>query len=619
MAGQNRIWAVCAWLLACSFGLLSQPFSACGMDPYTAVVNIDKAELLSQPGKQGYITHYLVEGMEVEVYKKSEDGWLGIRPPEGCFSWIDSEHVQMTDEPGVGEVIKEDAPSWVGSAAETIARHHSQVKLPVGTKVEVLDKRRIATADGNTQIWLKIAPPPGEFRWIHAGEVRKQFSQRPSLASRTPTPAKRPSAVGSGVRSSLVPTQTEPDMEAIENEETDVVAAEESLDDEEADVALTGAQEDIGPRRKSVSRGARGVKSKSAPVRMNETLERIRDLGESMSENSLSSGEPGEFAPVGDAMPLEPLVTEPPVQRQPTFNSILANQGPAVATLPVEERNIIQQTAGGDDTSRGGGANAVAGGDGFVPRKRRTNEPLSPTGRASELSERPGVNSSLGGKSSSKGSSIPVTGLNEAAPNRLAKNTPSVPMTPRSLATNKPSEPLLSGGMTASAKEKLDQLELELSLMLSRPKETWNLLALQRRAEAIIDNGASPADRGQARIMLDKIKQFQTAFDVPAPSVAPTAMRGGVERATGPANNSPRYDYTGFLKPVFSREPGAAPYAIYDAEGHRLSFVSPAPGLNLNRYIDKEVGLYGRRGYIDALSTPHLSANRVVDLERHRR
>lgn len=604
---QNGCWRAAAFV--CSFLLMGLGLSAHANEPYTAIVTVDKAELLSMPGKQSYVTHFLAEGMEVEVYKQSEEGWLGIRPPEGSFSWIDAEHIQMTDEPGVGEVIKEGAPSWVGSAAETIARHQSQVKLPAGTQVEVLGKKRIATANGESQIWLKIAPPAGEFRWIHAGEVRRLHSPAPTLARNKPTPAKRPKEVGSGVRTPLTPAPEE----ALANErETDVVSGEEG---DGSDVELASAEEEVGGKTRASKRGSRSVKAKSPPVRMAETLERLRDLGESLSEDSQALHEPGRFAPAGEAMPLE-SIDEPEVKKQPTVNSILANQVKsaegALEEQPEEEMGAVQTTAGVNDGPPNNAQVASPAGDGFVPRKRRTNEPLSTGGRPAEIAVRPGVKDSLGGSKSLKGSS----GVDSSSSERIARNTPEGVRTAENRNLR---EPLLSGGVTGSTKEKLDQIEVELSLMLSRPKESWNLSALQRRTESIIDTGASPADRGQARMLLDKIKQFQTAFDVPAPSIAPTSKRGGVEYAKGPANNSPHYDYTGWLKPVFSREPGAAPYAIYDAEGHRLTFVSPAPGLNLTRFIDKEVGLYGKRGYIEALATPHLTAEKVIDLERHRR
>jgi hypothetical protein len=70
---------------------------------------------------------------------------------------------------------------------------------------------------------------------------------------------------------------------------------------------------------------------------------------------------------------------------------------------------------------------------------------------------------------------------------------------------------------------------------------------------------------------------------------------------------------------VHSTKRAAPPYALLDGEGRILHFVSPAPGLNLHRYLRKEIGIYGQRSFISSLEKPHVTAHRVVDLNRHRR
>jgi hypothetical protein len=47
--------------------------------------------------------------------------------------------------------------------------------------------------------------------------------------------------------------------------------------------------------------------------------------------------------------------------------------------------------------------------------------------------------------------------------------------------------------------------------------------------------------------------------------------------------------------------------------------VTPAPGLNLHRYERRRVGLYGQKAQTRSLNAPHLTAHRLVDLERHAR
>jgi hypothetical protein len=80
----------------------------------------------------------------------------------------------------------------------------------------------------------------------------------------------------------------------------------------------------------------------------------------------------------------------------------------------------------------------------------------------------------------------------------------------------------------------------------------------------------------------------------------------------------PRFDGRGWLVPAYSSQRIAPPYALLDGEGRILTFLSPAPGLNLNRYLRKEIGVFGQRSPGDYLEKPHLTASRVVDLERHR-
>ena len=151
--------------------------------------------------------------------------------------------------------------------------------------------------------------------------------------------------------------------------------------------------------------------------------------------------------------------------------------------------------------------------------------------------------------------------------------------------------------------------------MLAQDRSTWNLAGLRQQVEAAVESGSDPIERGRARLLLDKIKQFETTFD--ATDIGPIGTTAG---STGePAAGSladPRYDAKGWLKPVISKNKPTAPYAVVDEDGKPLCFVTPSPGMNIGRYVNKQVGLYGRRGYIETLKTPHVTAERVIDLER---
>jgi hypothetical protein len=183
----------------------------------------------------------------------------------------------------------------------------------------------------------------------------------------------------------------------------------------------------------------------------------------------------------------------------------------------------------------------------------------------------------------------------------------------------------------AEAAKTLEQVEIDLSLMIAQDRAQWNLSGLRDRAQAIVERGEDPATRGRGRIVLDKIQQFETAFgaDTGRPtSRVPrsTATSAGSDKTlkSEPADRSladPRYDAQGWLKPVISRkgDKPAAPFAVVDGDGQPVAFISPSPGLNLNRYVNKQIGLYGRRGFLEELKKPHVLAERVIELDTHLR
>lgn len=125
------------------------------------------APVRSGPGENYYLTDTLAEGQAVEVYQQRPDGWCAIRPPATSFSWVFSRNVKPVGD-GLGRINKDGAPSRIGS---TLSSHRdvTQVELHEGEIVRVIDEE---THDGQT--WFKIAPPAGEFRWIHASQLQRE-------------------------------------------------------------------------------------------------------------------------------------------------------------------------------------------------------------------------------------------------------------------------------------------------------------------------------------------------------------------------------------------------------------------------------------------------------------
>ena len=161
-----------AALLICA--ALSVPAAAEQTFPYTAYVTADDVFVRSGPGENYYATDKLKAGTPVEVYRHDPGGWYAIRPPKDSFSWVSSRHLQL-DGKNLATVTDERVASRVGSRLSDV-RDIIQVRLHKGETVEVLEPhgRQLNNRELNnrgpngspTPPWYKIAPPPGEFRWV---------------------------------------------------------------------------------------------------------------------------------------------------------------------------------------------------------------------------------------------------------------------------------------------------------------------------------------------------------------------------------------------------------------------------------------------------------------------
>ncbi len=184
--------------------------------------------------------------------------------------------------------------------------------------------------------------------------------------------------------------------------------------------------------------------------------------------------------------------------------------------------------------------------------------------------------------------------------------------------------------------EELVRLNIELSQILARELRLWELTALREKAVAALGRSASDLDRGNARLLIEKIDSFDAlkkkmelgSDAAPAEQELPSSAASDVtitqsapDAAVDLESNgiTPRYDGEGWLVPVVPFDREAPAYAIVDADGKIQQYLSPAPGLNLHRYLRREIGVYGRRGYIPSADVQHITAHRVVVLDRHRR
>jgi hypothetical protein len=188
--------------------------------PYEARIVVPAAKIQSGPSDAFYATDTLPEGAMVEVHRQESNGWYAIRPPQASFSWVHGNHLKLLDN-GLAQVNKEDISSRIGSRL-CDNRNAVQVRLKQGEVLQVLGQE---TLDG--QVWYKIAPPAGEFRWIHTSSIQRiapthaaatdiitvagtdAANSSPTAARSTPETTNATDAANSNWRAS-VETKTEP-------------------------------------------------------------------------------------------------------------------------------------------------------------------------------------------------------------------------------------------------------------------------------------------------------------------------------------------------------------------------------------------------------------------------
>jgi uncharacterized protein YgiM (DUF1202 family) len=206
---------------------------------------------------------------------------------------------------------------------------------------------------------------------------------------------------------------------------------------------------------------------------------------------------------------------------------------------------------------------------------------------------------------------------NASAP---APATPASPTTPPS-ATPALEEPQASQP-TGDLNQDVAAVELRLSRMAAAPANLWNTERLERDVAQLMARAKTPAERDAVRVTQEKINRFagltrrsiqanQTLGNVAQAGQSPTAPLPNTV-ATNAAGGP--YDAVGILRPVVSRRPGAPQFALVDERGQVISFVSPAPDLNLRPYLGHRVGVVGNRGYIPEFQRANVTASRVTPL-----
>jgi hypothetical protein len=165
----------------------------------------------------------------------------------------------------------------------------------------------------------------------------------------------------------------------------------------------------------------------------------------------------------------------------------------------------------------------------------------------------------------------------------------------------------------------LNAIDLQVSQMVGDDPSTWEFTAVRRRAETLLSTADTALERGRVRLVLNRIARFEDVQHreelLGMPGSATASALASHRPSILPPDDPDRFDSMGKLTPVISQRPNAPRYALIDQTNQVISFVTPAPGVNLQPFVGKEVGISGERGYMPELQKPSVTAMRVNILD----
>ena len=176
---------------------------------------------------------------------------------------------------------------------------------------------------------------------------------------------------------------------------------------------------------------------------------------------------------------------------------------------------------------------------------------------------------------------------------------------------------------------RIQSLEMRLTEQVVKEPGQWELEPIITECRYVLDNSNDLSERQQAERLLNKALRFreiQTGYQTTGRSWPTTtsqidsAQLNSNPGMPGQSQLETTYDATGYLNELYRDRGRSRPtYVLQDGNGKILFHIAPAPGLNLHRYLKKEIGVIGQRGFHQQLKLEHVTAERVVELDRIRR
>ncbi|MAI35921.1 MAG: hypothetical protein CBE00_14430 [Planctomycetaceae bacterium TMED240] len=622
---QLNLITVC--LLGYGFYISDGISEACGEDPvlvdqseltfepYSVYVATPKAFARCGPSDEYYRTDPLRQGQELQVYAETDDGWLGIRPPEESFCWVPAETVQKDSGELEGVIIEDRTVAWIGTHLGRARTYRWQVQLAEGEPVTVIGRSERDGPDG-PQLWYRIVPPSGEYRWIRRENIVTSSEELVALMRRDSAeenvkvfPRDRPltkenSAAGNTASSSRRTTKRDPEGGRNDDIGPSVLARnDDSPPAESNDASTVGSG--LNEQWRDRERKAKNIRAVGFSRSKQTSVAAMRNVQQ--SELLAIGDEPA--APAADQRPTESswVAASTPAKSErlnlDTPPSLLtSNLGPSVGNFIARATGSISMGAGGS-----------------VPSARYEE------GEAS----RP----QLSGREA----------LGFAATNQVmqATATQAVPsaVVPASKTLTYISSARLAQIENEAQQADIEQLGLVFSRLMASRATAMETAPVVRAAYRLMTTSQNPLAVGRARMLLERVEQYQQVaqrrdgevvvrdaaiLNSTAGSRYPVLQASHTQPSQSGSNAGPLYqgpaqretvkvaNATGTLVQVYSARTNSPPFALTDSSGRTIAYVTPIPGVNLRPHLNHRVSIFGNRGFLTGLSTAHIVATQAV-------
>lgn len=544
--------------------------------PYKVTTINTRTPIRSVPSDDAYATVIVGPQTQLEVWRHDPNGWLAIRPPDGSFSLVDAKHMKATNDPDVFTVSTDRAKAWVGTQIDEEHTPISQIRMKLGERVAVISSLIIEEQNG-AQTWYQIEPPAGEFRWVHQDDL--QSGGRDYSAPSATEIANRPKPPVDAPMSGYMPplngnaANTEPAQRL-------------------AHGGGTPPAIELGP-----AYGQIGFGSNTNPSAAHE-------------ENS------GQWRAAQQTTPMLDYA-DPRYPQNHALSDFGSHQAlHSAANDPSSGDSLVQPLARQDSSLASAPPSPGEAWDAAVNRLRQ-----DPVANAV-------ANASFSG--------------GQTPPN------PSPNVNPSELANNNPPTAITDWN------QQLAWVQSRLNQDTAQVPQQWNLVPLLTQCQAMWHSAPSKEQQEAVASVgrrIESLLQFQhiSGNNIHSPTTGMTATNNndpwagqrfasnssfvgsGVASPTGstpsttlpsttqPFSNPPSnvaYDAVGYLKElVIERGQRSNEYVLQDNNGRSICHISAQPGVNLNNFLDKKVGVMGIRGVDGKRNLPHISVERIYQVQ----